>query len=501
MIIKKPFVIGAIILASANIITRLLGFAYRIFMSNSIGASGMGLYQLIMPIYSLAWAISCSGITTSLSRLVASENAQNNKKNIKILLKISLILTIGISLFLSIILFIFADYIGNNILNDERATLPLKVLSFSLVFMAAGSCIRGYFLGLQKNLTPAISQILEQFIRMGIIFIFATQFAERGAEYAVYIAVIGIVFGEGISFAYVFISLKLNIKKLIIIPKMPVLNNKQALFALISISAPLTLNRISGSFLSTIENLLIPNRLQAYGLSQNDAIEIFGKITGMALPLIFFPSAILTALSISLIPSISEAISINNFKKIDNVISKSIEFTLIAAFGAAIIFTVFPYEIGRIVYNQNLESMLIILSIICPFWYINITLSGILNGLGEQMFIFKNSLFASVLTIGFIYFLVPIYGIYSFLAGWFISLIIVTFLDIKKIKKKTNINISFLKHFVKPLLAASASGLVVNYIHNNYISQIFSLVASVSISLSMLAGLYLGFIFLLLKFK
>ena len=94
---KKAIIKSAIILTSANIITRVLGFFYRIYMSKTIGAEGMGLYQIITPLYLLIWAISSSGLSTTMSKLTAQEKAKGQQGNAEKILTISLIISVAIA--------------------------------------------------------------------------------------------------------------------------------------------------------------------------------------------------------------------------------------------------------------------------------------------------------------------------------------------------------------------------------------------------------------------
>ena len=105
---KDSIIKGAVILTIAGIITRILGFAYRIYMSNIIGAEGMGLYQLVLPIYTLAWSIACSGFTTTVSKLIAEEAAKKEYGNISRLLKLSVVITTLIGFILSLALYSFS---------------------------------------------------------------------------------------------------------------------------------------------------------------------------------------------------------------------------------------------------------------------------------------------------------------------------------------------------------------------------------------------------------
>ncbi|MCL2354261.1 MAG: polysaccharide biosynthesis C-terminal domain-containing protein, partial [Defluviitaleaceae bacterium] len=424
-------------------------------------------------------------------RLVAAEQAKGNTGNMRRLLYMSLSIVLALSLLLTGVLYFGAGFIGANILNEPRVILSLRILSFSFVFMALGSCLRGYFLGLQKTAVPATSQIIEQMARIGVIVLLAGFFIPWGLEYAIAMAALGIVVGEALSFGYVFFSYRFGKKSPSKLPKKPpTVGRRATLLAIAAMATPLTLNRVASSFLSSVENIMIPSRLQVYGMAAEEAMATFGRITGMAMPLIFFPSAVLVALSVSLVPSISEGIALGHTKRINSTICKSIVFTSIIAFGAGLIFVVLPDEIGQLVYRENLGQILLLLGFMCPFWYLNITLNGLLSGLGEQLFIFRTGLLSSGINIAFVFFFVPIYGIHAFLMGWLISLLIVTILDIRRLKKVVDIKIDISRWFIKPAIAALFSGLIVNLIHNRVISATLPPLPAAILSLIFLMTLY-----------
>lgn len=457
---KKGLVAGAMILTAANLITRFLGFFYRIFMSNTIGPEGMGLYQLIMPIYMLAWTITSSGFTTTISKLTAQENAKKQYGNIGRILKHSLCLCVGISILVSIALFTFADFIGNSIIKDSRTILSLQLLCFCIPFMSAGSCIRGYFFGMQDTVVPALSQVFEQTIRITVVFALAGFLIPLGLEYACAAAVIGIAFGEVLSFVFVFFSY-LFFKKKNRLNKRPTMSPIQTVSILVSMSIPLTANRMIGSLLSTAENVLIPQRLQLFGASANESMRAYGSLTGMAMPLIQFPSALLVAISTTLVPAISEASAVGQKKRIQYTVSRSFLFTAITSFGVAGVFAVFPNEICAAVYHDPaLGKLLLPLALLCPFMYLQITLSGILNGLGKQMFLLCNSVLSSIINIIFIYFFIPQFGTDAFIAGWFFSLLITVLISFYLVTKEIKLRIAWGNWFGKPILSIAAAGLL-----------------------------------------
>jgi len=453
----KTLLKGAAILTAAGVITRLLGFIYRIFMSNIMGAEGMGLYQLIMPIYMLAWSISCSGFNTAVSKMIAEERIKGEFGNMRRVLTQAVVITTALGFLLTFLLYFGAELIALYVIRDARAILPLQILSLAFPFMAAGTCIRGYFIGLQETKVPAVNQVLEQIVRMVVVYALAGTFMHRGLEFAAAVAVFGIVCEEIFSFFYITYSYKRHKRKN---PndKPPTYPSSTILGMLMVMAVPLTANRVTGSLLSAWENVLIPGRLQMYGMTAQEAMSTFGRLNGMAMPLIYFPTAMLTALAVTLVPAVSEGVAAKDFSGIANTSSKSVLFASICGMGAAALFVTFPAELGQLIYNQHIGSMILMLGVLCPLLYIHIVLSGILNGLGCQVFIFRNALLSSAINIAFIFFLVPYLGILAYIIGSLVSLVIVCALELVKIRESIKLKMSFLDWLAKPGLAAAMAG-------------------------------------------
>ena len=489
--ISQKVLTGALTLTVAGVITRVLGFVYRIYMSNLMGAEGMGLFQLIMPVYALAWSISCAGFTTTVSKLTAQERARGEYGNMGRVLKQSVVITTFLGVILTIVMYFSAGFLADNFFNDQRTYLPLKILALAFPFMAAGTCMRGYFIGLQETKIPAANQVLEQVVRMIVIYLLAARFVPMGLTYAAAAAVIAIVVEEIFSFFFVFVSYRIHKKRRRFF-KRPSISSGQALALIMGMALPLTGNRVTGSLLSAWENVLIPSRLQMYGMSATQAISEFGRISGMAMPLIFFPTAVLTALSVTLVPAVSEAAAGNRLGRITGLASKAMLFASVIGMGAAALFVFLGDELGMAIYNQPIGAMLMLLGIMCPFIYMQIILSGILNGLGCQMFIFRNSIISSAISIAFIYFLVPIYGLNAYIFGWLVSLLVVIALGIYKVRQFIPLETPFLAWFVKPVVAATIAGFVSMSLAN----RVFFVFTGQRVGLLLAVGI-LGLVYLL----
>lgn len=448
---KHGLMAGALILTAAGVITRCMGFFYRIYMSRILGAEGMGLYQLIMPLYMLAWTMTASGFTTTVSRLSAKESAAHNPGDLRRYVAVSMAITGGFALCISLCLFLLAEPISCYILKDPRTTLPLRTLSAAFPFMSMGSCLRGYFNGTRQNAIPAFSQILEQAVRLLTVAFFLPVFSGNTLEMACFAAVCGIVMGELVSFFFVWRQYCREHKAF---NSHPCITKKQAAAALLSSALPLSVGRVTGSLLSAAENILIPQRLTFTGLNSESALALYGKLTGMAMPLIQFPSALLVSISITLVPSISEAVSMGQNKRLEKTISKALLLSTVTGFGAAGLFAAYGEDLCFLLYGQaDLGRLILWLSALCPFLYLQIILSGILNGLGLHKFLLFNNILSSLINLFAIWFFVPIYGITAFLIGWLASLFVVNALSLTTVKQRTGCSLSLKNYTAKPLFA------------------------------------------------
>ncbi len=461
---KKSLIYSTFILTLASIITRLIGFVYRIYMSNELGAYGVGQYQLIMPVYMLSWGLICSGFTIAISKLVSQEHAKKEFGNMQKYLFIGATISFCVSIVFSLVLYNFSTYIAVTFFETKEISQGLKLLTFGLPFMSIGSCIRGYFLGLQQPNSPSIAQVLEQFARIGSIFLFVRLFGVLTIE----IAILGIVIAEAVSTIYIVLSYMFFKHKNKIMITKPSLTTSNATSIMLAMALPIIANRVLTSFLTTYENILITQKLGEFGLSKQSAIISLGASTGMAMPLIFFPTAIITSIGISLVPAISANVATKNFSKVSYLVNRTLLFTSVVGFGVAMLFTVFGYEISFLIYKQNLGYELFALALSAPLMYIQIILSSTLNGLGLQFYTFINSIISSLLAISIIYFVMPIYGMIGFYLAIFGSCIFTVASNSLKIADKANVKLDYINILIKPLIVALSTGLTTNLLFNNF---------------------------------
>ena len=199
---KQALLRGTFILTATGIATRLMGFFYRIFLSRTFHAEGVGLYQLIFPVYALCFSFTAAGIQVALSRIVASRISLHQEREAVLTLRVSLFLTVILSAAATLFLQHNARWIASELLSDKRCADLLVAMSWSFPFAAVHSCICGYYFGKKQTKVPAISQLLEQFVRIFSVWFFYKIGLHYSSEVHITIAVFGLVCGEVAAAAY-----------------------------------------------------------------------------------------------------------------------------------------------------------------------------------------------------------------------------------------------------------------------------------------------------------
>ena len=428
---NKHFLLkGTLLLTGAGFITKIIGFIYRIFLSQTIGAEGMGIYQLIFPIHTLCFALSVGGIQTAISRFTAARAALKDEQGARDIFVLSGALSTVIALGVSVILYQNASWFAVHILLEERCTPLLRLMAFSIPMGTLHSCVNGYYYARKKMSVPAASQLLEQCARVGVSYGMFLVLTDQGLPVTPMLAVAGLLGGELASMIFSLILLLWDYQK-----HGYRLKNLQSpgkdMKEILSLAFPLTCSRLLVNVLHSIESVLIPGHLRLYGLDSGSALSVYGVLTGMALPLILFPSAITTAVSTVLLPSVAEHQAVGNRKAIRRALFLSVKYCLILGFLSTAFFFFAGDFLGLILFKNEFAATFIkTLSFICPCLYLSGTLSGILNGLGaaNQSFIL-NTLGLGV-RIAFVFFVIPEYGILGYLWGLIVSEILVTGLSL-----------------------------------------------------------------------
>ncbi|MDO5425040.1 MAG: polysaccharide biosynthesis protein [Eubacteriales bacterium] len=469
---EHPIWRGALILTAAGFASRLIGFFYRIFLSHAIGAEGVGIYQLIFPVYAMTCSLTVSGIQTAISRHVSAKTATGDREGAGKVLAAGLLLSLGLSVPVAFFVYGNAEFIASRLLLEARCAPLLRLTAWAAPLGCIHSCLHGYFYGLKRTDVPAVSQLLEQLSRIGASYLIFCIFLEKGLTPSPVLAAAGMVVGELVS--TLFTATAFLFRKEPARTRKPVLPDRQAFSNILSMAVPLSANRAMLNLLQSIEAACIPRQLQVYGLTSAESLSLYGVLTGMAMPLILFPSAITNALSTMLLPSVSEDLSLNKTEKICQTVERTIDSSLWLGIFCTGAFLLTGNDLGRFLFGSELVGpFILVLAWICPFLYLGTTMTSVLNGMGKTLQTFLQHMASLIIRILFVWFAVPSYGIQGYLWGVLVSQLLLAFLAVFSLYRQLHFRIDLGGWVVRPCLSMAVSAGV--YLFFAFLQNTFSL--------------------------
>ena len=461
---------GTFLLTVAGLLTRAAGFFYKIFLSRTIGAAEIGRFQLTFPVLAFCSALSCGGIQTAVSRFTAEYYAEKDQKSAIRILACALFLSITLSTVCCAALFGGSLWLATYFLLEPSCASLLQIIAFSLPFSAIHGCLNGFFIGKKNIPVSAASQLIEQLLRITAVMLFYMIFKKSGRTANANIMALGQLAGELAAALFciyhlVFGKHQLQVEQMAS-PALSVIR-RHSFFRLIrrdtkktlAVSAPLGLSRMLLCVLQGIEAALLPQMLGQFGHSSLDALAVYGTLTGMALPLLMFPTAVTSAIGTLLLPAVSEARALNQDKKITDTINASFQGSLLLGYFFLTGFLLFGNDLGTLLFHSSLAGVFTRkLALLCPFVYINTTLISVLHGMGKTAA-------ASVWnTAGFcvrllcILFLVPDIGIDGYFIGMLVSQAFIVVCSLITLHRAAGFTASLTDALLKPALLCILCG-------------------------------------------
>ena len=458
---NRTFIKGTLILTLTGLLSRVIGFFYRIYLSRLFGEEGMGIYQLLSPVLALSFSLCAAGIQTAISKYVAASVAKGNRKDSYRYLFTGLFLSLLLSVPCMLLLLMFSDFVAVHFLLEARTASMLRIIALSIPAGAVHSCINGYYYGIKKTMLPSSTQLIEQFMRFFCVL--AADFLARRSHTVPHInaAVVGLVVGECAAMLISLLAIYFRFyreeagagksslpysnagggKSSLPCPNAGDfgISRFHAVKDLLVLAFPLTVSRIVVNLLQSVEAVAIPSRLCRYGYDSVTALSVYGVLTGMALPLLFFPNALTGSMSLLLLPMVSEADAKGNTDAVKNTTLKTIYSCLLLGAACTLFFFLSGPLLGRFLFHSELAGRYIrSLSLLCPFLYLCTTLSGILHGLGKAVSVFFVNVFSLSLRLLFVFFLIPAFGIDCYILSMVLSQLLSAFFYLFLLYRKWN---------------------------------------------------------------
>lgn len=400
-------------LAAPSVVTALsvaergLGFLYRIVLSRLLGAEGLGMYQVSLSLFAVFLTIGTGGIPITVSRLISKSKAENNPRGetgaVSAGIALSLLFTVPILL----ILLPFGQHL-TFLFSDARCIPLFKILLLGLVFSSIYAVFRGFFWGNKRFLLPSVLEIAEEAVMVivGVLLLQNVRSPMDGATKAVWAVVLSYLFSFTAStLCFFFTGGRLG-------------SPKKQLKPLFNATLPITSVRASGSLVSSAVAILLPAMLIRAGASETQALELFGVVSGMVIPVLFIPSTIIGSLALVLVPDLSESFYRKNTEKLYRNLRRGLQIAfLISCFLFPFLF-VLGGDLGRLAFSNALAGELIEKGA-CILLPLSLTIisTGMLNSMGFERQTLLYYFFSAAALLLCVWLLPPVCGAFSYVLG------------------------------------------------------------------------------------
>lgn len=454
---SQRYFINAVLLSAVTVMLRAIAVSFNAFVAKKIGTQALGLFTLVMSVYSLATTLAISGVNLAAVRMTSERLARCEQdgiggKALRHALRTELAGCIGYGLFFGlfagILLFTLSGVLGTYVLGDIRTIPSLRLLSIGLAPISLSSAIAGYFTGLRKVYKNAAISICEQFVQIALVSAGLVIIAPRGIEYACLSVVGGAAISEIISLVlavFLYVTdrgVKTGIKDASspAIPK----SKHSALSRAAAIAFPVAAGSYVRQGLLCAEHLAIPAGLRKSGANPEGALASYGVLHGMAFPLIFFPSSVISAFASLLVPELSECLATDNNLRAREIGIKVIRVSLWFSVGVAGIFLAFSHTLGMSVYDSTEAGRYIAaFAPLVPLMYLDTSVDSILKGLGQQVYCMKVNILDAGLSLILVLTLVPRFGIWGYVVCVYITETVNAALSISRMLAVTKIRFRF----------------------------------------------------------
>ncbi|MGN1103753.1 MAG: oligosaccharide flippase family protein [Candidatus Coproplasma sp.] len=409
-----------------SIIEKTLSFIYRIILSRTIGAEGLGIYQICLSVFSVFLTVAATGIPVTVSRLIAKNSATGNPNAKHAVVTSGVLCSLLFTLPIALFLFFGKDLYSFLFPNRDYVNIFLLLIP-GLVLTAVYAVIRGSFWGNKQFLPYSIIELTEDAVMVvcGCILIAFANTAEGGTKAAIIAVLISYIFSFAVSLFWYFFTGGKFVKP------------DGQFKPLFTASLPVTAMRTSTSILNSCVAMFLPALLTyACGYSDSQSLAIYGAVLGMSVPVLFTPSPLISSIAVVVAPQLSE----NFYSKRTDLLKRDIEKTLkgsvlIATVLIPVFFTQ-GKDIGIFLYNNALSG-----EIICYFSFMMLPMSlsmittTVLNSMHYEIRTLIYYFIGAAVMLACIFGLTHFWGIYAYMAGVTINFIITAVLNLRLLKK------------------------------------------------------------------
>ncbi len=449
--VKKLF-FTTIALTITSFLMKTVAVWFNVYLTGVVGSVGIGIFQLILTVYAMSKTLAYGGMNLAATRLCI-DDFQHFRHSMKRLLACAGLM----GCFAMAILFLLSEKISTLWIMTEKASLSLKVLSFSLPFVSLSAAFNGYMTAARKMGRYSVIQLGEQLVKILFTLLFVKKYHGNDPEVVIALVCFAITISEIASFSFALMSYLYDVIR----TKAKTDGQIGFMTRMLRLAVPDALGAYIRSALNTVEHLLIPRGIRSSGASTDKAFADYGAVQGMALPVLLYPSSILGVVSGLLVPEIAECKMKNNKIQVNYIINRVLQIAMIFSLITMGIMLGFSEELSLSVYKDTEAAYFIrLIAPLIPIMYLDMTTDGMLKGLDKQLDIMKINVIDSVLCVILVWILVPKMAVDGYIITIYVAEIINFILSFLKLGNKARLSFQIIKNIVKPLLSVMAAILI-----------------------------------------
>lgn len=446
---KLPIFYSALLLTGVNLLLRLVGTSFQVYLSSRIGAEGIGLLQLVMSVGSMAMVAGMAGIRTATMYLTAEEIGRKRPANVTWVLSGCILYSVLCSGAVGAAVYFFAPVLAESWIGNIHTIDAIRLFAAFLPVNCLTGVMVGYFTGAGRIGTLAAVEVAEQLCSMVCTMALLGLWAGHDAGRSCLAVVMGSALGACLTLTSLIILRLLERPQTA--PKIPVARR------LGQTAVPLAIADDLRTGITTVENLMVPKRLALYpGVAS--PLAAFGTVCGMVFPVLMFPTAILFGLTELLIPELARCRAAESVTRIRYLVKKSLRVALLYGTVCGGILFLCAEELCMSLYqSEDAGRYLRWFSLLAVMLYCDAVTDSMIKGLGEQKASVRYNIFTNILDVAFLYILLPRYGITGYFLSFLLTHVINFILSLRRLLLITKIRIPF---YIPALTIAAAAAAV-----------------------------------------
>ena len=446
---------GTLLLTATGLFSQMVGFVYRMMLSRLIGAETMGLYQLVMPVYSVLMSVTAVGLTVAVSTLSAQRYALGDSGTVKGILRRALGCFFLLAVPLGILVVLLSDPISVYVLGDARTRLGVALLVPCVLLTGVENLHKHCFYGIGRVRPPAAVETAEQLIRTAAVLTLLMVFSVRNGEETVGIIVLGMVLCEVFSACALTLLFRRHWRQFPPAPPQEQISRRR----LFAIAVPVGATSLLGTLLGSANAVLIPAKLVEGGMPLSDAMSQFGVLCGMTAPMLALPTGFIGALCLVMVPDLARRTARGDRRAAAGFLDRVMSATSLLIAPAMALLAVLGPTVGRTLFQDpRVGDYILPLAVGTLLGCYQSVLSGALNGLGLQGRGARNAILSDIVQLGFTYFTVARWGLAGYAAGFVLSALAGMVLNLVSVLRAAALRPKPFCWFVRPLLAAGFMG-------------------------------------------